>query len=68
MATFSKWAKIASRASGQGSRPHAVLPQFLERLSVSIRSAKARAVLRRRSAEDNVFASLVANALSALAT
>ena len=50
LTTFRKLAKLAGGRGGRASRPEALMPQFLERLSVSIRSAKARAVLRRAGA------------------
>ena len=50
LSTFSKWAKLATKRGGAASSPKAVLPQFLERLCVYIRAAKARAVLRRGDA------------------
>ena len=45
--TFTKWAKLASRRGLQPAASKAILPQYLETLCVAIRSAKARAVLRR---------------------
>ena len=45
--TFTKWAKLATRRGVQPASPKAILPQYLESLCVAIRSAKARAVLRR---------------------
>ena len=45
--TFSKLARMAARRGVPTSGPKAIMPLFLERLSVAIRSAKARAVLRR---------------------
>ena len=50
LSTFSKWAKLATKRGGAASSPKAVLPQFLERLCICIRAAKARAVLRRGDA------------------
>ena len=47
--------------------PKAVLPQFLERLCVSIRSAKARAVLRRGYTADDAIPSALERAATALA-
>ena len=47
IATFTKWAKLAIRRGVQPVSPKAILPQYLETLCVAIRSAKARAVLRR---------------------
>ena len=51
LATFRRMAKLASGRDGQSSPKQAALPRLLERLSVSIRSAKARAVLRRAGAD-----------------
>ena len=45
--TFSKWAKLAERRGATASPSKAIMPFYLERLSVAIWSAKARAVLRR---------------------
>ena len=44
------------------------LPRLLQRFCVSIRSAKLRAVIRRRGADDGVLAAAVASALAALDT
>ena len=44
---FKRMAKLAAHRGGLSSPARAALPLFLERLSVSIRSAKARAALRR---------------------
>ena len=53
LATFKRMAKLASGKEGLSSPKQAVLPCFLERLSVSIRAAKARAVLRRAGADSS---------------
>ena len=47
MATFRRLAKRAGERGGSSSTTKAVLPSFLERVCIAIRSAKARAVLRR---------------------
>ncbi len=47
IATFINFAKLAIRRGVQPASPKAILPQYLESLCVAIRSAKARAVLRR---------------------
>ena len=47
LAAFRKMAKRAAGRSGLATPAQAVLPRFLEQLCVSVRSAKARAVLRR---------------------
>ena len=67
VSTFSKWAKLATKRGGASSSPKAVLPQFLERLCVSIRAAKARAVIRRAHTSDDVSVPPVAQALDAAA-
>ena len=45
--TFSKMARMAARRGVPTNGPKAIMPLFLERLSIAIRSARARAVLRR---------------------
>ena len=55
-------AKLASGRNGQSSPKQAVLPRFLERLSVSIRAAKARAVLRRAGADSSADRSVAERA------
>ena len=67
LATFKKMAKLASGRNGQSSPKQAVLPRLLERLSVSIRAAKARAVLRRGHADVSLDHSVVESAAVALA-
>ena len=47
LAVLRRMAKRASGRGGASSDERAVLPQLLERLSVTIRAAKARAALRR---------------------
>ena len=47
LAAFREMAKRSAGRSGLSSPAQAVLPRFLEQLSVAIRGAKARAVLRR---------------------
>ena len=47
LAVFRKLAKRSAGRAGLDTPAAAILPRFLERLSVSIRGAKARAVLRR---------------------
>ena len=47
LAAFRKMARRAAGRSGLSTPAQAVLPRFLEQLSVAIRGAKARAVLRR---------------------
>ena len=47
MSTFKRLAKQAAGRGGLFTPDKAVLPQFLERASIAIRTAKARAVLRR---------------------
>ena len=61
--TFTKWAKRATRRGVQPASPKAILPQYLETLCVAIRSAKARAVLRRGGSSPNT----AANSLNAAA-
>ena len=68
LSTFSKWAKLATKRNGAASSPKAVLPQFLERLCVCIRAAKARAVLRRGDAAADQAASAQDVAALALST
>ena len=65
VSTFSKWAKLATKRGGASSSPKVVLPQFVERLCVSIRAAKARAVIRRAHTSDDVSGPPVAQALDA---
>ena len=64
--TFAKWAKLSTSRGGAASSFKAALPQFLERLSVSIRAAKARAVLRRGPASVDAQPSCLEQAASAL--
>ena len=47
LATFRRLAKRAGERGGLSATTKAVLPSFLERVCIAIRSAKARAVLRR---------------------
>ena len=47
IASFRRLNKLVAGRAGWSSDPEAALPQLLERLSVAIRSAKARAVLKR---------------------
>ena len=56
MATFTRWAKLATGRGVQPASPKAILPQYLESLCVAIRSAKARAVLRRGGGTHNTAA------------
>ena len=67
VSTFSKWAKLATKRGGESVSSKAVLPQFLERLCVSIRAAKARAVLRRGHWTDDAASSAVEQAATLLA-
>ena len=66
LATFRRIAKLASGRGGLSSPKQAVLPRLLERLSVSIRSAKARAVLRRSGAEISASGAIIDSAATAL--
>ena len=66
LATFRRIAKLASGRDGLSSPKQAVLPRLLERLSVSIRSAKARAVLRRSGAETSASGAIADSAATAL--
>ena len=67
---LSTFRKIAKRAAGRGgfaAADKAVLPQFLERACIAIRSAKARAVLRRSGASLSAGSSVFEAARAALA-
>ena len=67
-ATFRRMAKLASGREGLSSPGQAALPRLLERLSVAIRSAKARAVLRRAGTDLAGGVSTLDNAAAALAS
>ena len=66
LATFKKLAKRAAGRGGLFNPERAVLPQFLERISIAIRSAKARAVLRRARFGPNVSTGALDGAIPVL--
>ena len=67
VSTFSKWAKLATKRGYASSSPKVVLPQFFERLCVSFRAVKTRAVKRRAHTSADVSVPLIAQALDAAA-
>ena len=63
---FKRMAKLAAHRGGLSSPARAALPLFLERLSVSIRSAKARAALRRAGPGSDPASSAAETAAAAI--
>ena len=67
MSTFKRLAKQAAGRGGLFTPDKAVLPQFFERASIAIRTAKARAVLRRACVGPDASANSAEVASSVLA-